>query len=135
MQVYTIWKFAQNIDGAKQFLVDYVGQFRDAFIASKFYNFPCFPDTVPDINQLISNDTAANPQGKYNILSNVQEWTTSLDYPGYANAVIYETFSNWVVSDMFAGAAKGRISPEEAMQIADNKVRAIHSKWVEKGMV
>jgi multiple sugar transport system substrate-binding protein len=43
MNVYVIWKFAENIDGAKQFLVDYLGNFRQAFTASEFYNFPCFP--------------------------------------------------------------------------------------------
>jgi multiple sugar transport system substrate-binding protein len=135
MQVYTIWKFAQNIDGASSFLVDYIGQFRDAFLASKFYNFPCFPDTVPDIKQLLANDTVANPQDKYAVLSNAEEWTASLGYPGYANAVIDETFGSWIISTMFAEVARGRMKPEEALLVADNKVRAIHKKWVAQGKV
>lgn len=43
MDVYVIWKFAENIDGAKKFLVDYISNFRRAFLASEFYNFPCWP--------------------------------------------------------------------------------------------
>ena len=51
MDCYVIWKFAENIDGAKTFLVDYVDNFKQAFLASEFYNFPCFSKTVPDLAQ------------------------------------------------------------------------------------
>jgi multiple sugar transport system substrate-binding protein len=71
MDVYCIWKFAENIEGAKQFLVDYIGNFRKGFLASEFYNFPCFPKTVPDIQELIANDPKANPPDKYKVLSDV----------------------------------------------------------------
>src|SRR5689334_23440698 len=37
MGVYVIWKFAENIDGAKKFLVDYIGNFHEAFVNSQFY--------------------------------------------------------------------------------------------------
>ena len=40
---YVIWSFADNIEGAKQFLVDYIGQSREAFLASGFQNTPAFP--------------------------------------------------------------------------------------------
>ena len=33
---YIIWNFAENIDGAKQFLADYIGHSREAFLASGF---------------------------------------------------------------------------------------------------
>src|SRR5881296_2821981 len=59
MDVYVIWKFAENIQGAKKFLVDYVGNFRQAFVNGEFYDFPCFQRTVSDLKQLISNDTKA----------------------------------------------------------------------------
>ena len=60
MDVYVIWKFAENIDGAKQFLVDYIGNFKQAFLASEYYNFPCFTQTVPDFKSLIANDPKPN---------------------------------------------------------------------------
>jgi multiple sugar transport system substrate-binding protein len=111
MNVYVIWKFAANIDGAKQFLVDYLGNFRQAFMASEFYNFPCFPQTVPDLTQVISKDTKATPPDKYKVLEDVLDWATNVGYPGYANAAIDEVFSKWIVSTMFAQAAVGKMSP------------------------
>ena len=38
IQTYVIWKFAKNIDGTKQFLVDYMGQFRHGFLASELHD-------------------------------------------------------------------------------------------------
>src|SRR5690606_23432234 len=71
MDCYVIWKFSENIPGAQKFLVDYIGNFREAFTASEFYNFPCFPQTVPDLKQLISNDKKAVPPDKYAVLEDV----------------------------------------------------------------
>ena len=135
MHAYVIWKFARNVDGAKQFLVDYVKNFREAFLASGFYNFPCFPDTVPDLKQLVQEDKQASPSNKYGILSEVEQWTASLGYPGTANAVIDETFSEWIISDMFASAARNRSTPEEAVKLAARRVRDIHAKWTAAGKV
>lgn len=135
MHAYVIWKFARNIAGASQFLVDYVSNFRDAFIASGFYNFPCFPDTVPDLKSLVAVDENATPADKYSILSGVEDWTTSLGYPGTANAVIDETFGEWVVSDMFASAARDRNSPQQAIKDATARVHKIHARWKAAGKV
>jgi multiple sugar transport system substrate-binding protein len=135
MDVYVIWKFADNIDGAKQFLVDYMGNFRRGFLASEFYNFPCFPQTVPDLTTLIAHDPKANPPDKYKVLEDVLDWATNVGYPGYANAAIDEIFSTWVISTMFAQAAAGRLSPEDAMQQADQEVQRIFKKWRERGKV
>lgn len=132
MHVYVIWKFARNIEGAKQFLVDYLGYFRDAFLASKFYNLPCFPDTVPDLKSLVSLDSAATPNNKYAMLADVPKWTSAVGYPGYANAVIDETFSKWVVSSMFAEVARGRMTPEDAVKTAHTKTIDIYNKWQNK---
>src|ERR1041385_2620536 len=90
MGVYTIWKFADNIDGAKKFIVDYIGNFRQAFLAGEFYDFPCFQKTVPDLKQLLANDAKAKPADKYLVLEDVLSWATDIGYPGYANAPIAE---------------------------------------------
>src|SRR5919108_5647563 len=74
MDCYVIWKFSENIAGAKKFLVDYIDNFHDGFTASEFYNFPCFSSTVPDLKQLISNDAKAVPADKYAVLSDVLDW-------------------------------------------------------------
>lgn len=135
MDVYVIWKFAENIEGAKQFLVDYIGNFRQGFLASEFYNFPCFPDTVPDLTKLISHDPKAKPPDKYKVLEDVLDWATNVGYPGYANAAIDEVFSTWVLNTLFAEAATGAESPEDALARAERKCKGIWEKWKARGMV
>jgi multiple sugar transport system substrate-binding protein len=135
MDVYVIWKFAENIEGAKKFLVDYIGDFRQGFLASEFYNFPCFPKQVPDLNKLISNDPKAKPVDKYKVLEDVLDWATNVGYPGYATAAIDEIFSTWVINTMFAKAATGAETPEAALKEAEAACKRIFEKWQAKGMV
>jgi len=135
VNVYVIWKFAENIDGAQQFLIDYTGEFRRAFMASEFYNFPSFPSTVPDLDELIALDLKAKPSNKYNVFADVSDWITNVGHPGHANAAIDEIFSNWTISKMFASAAAGKMSPEEAVAAADREVRQIFGKWQQAGLV
>jgi multiple sugar transport system substrate-binding protein len=135
ISVYVIWKFAENIEGAKQFLLDYIGHFRKVFLASEFYNFPCFPDTVPDVKKLIANDPKADPPDKYKVLEDVQEWTTNVGYPSYANAAIDEIFGTSVITTMFQKAATGEATPEDAIKEAEAKCKHIFATWKEKGLV
>jgi multiple sugar transport system substrate-binding protein len=135
MNVYVIWKFAENIEGAKKFLIDYISNFRNAFLASEYYNFPCFAKTVPDLKKLVANDKKAQPPDKYKVLEDVLDWATNVGFPGYANAAIDEIFSTWVISTMFARAASGMLSPEAALKAADKKVQAIFKKWRSRGLV
>lgn len=132
MNVYSIWNFSENIDGAKKFLVDYVGNFRQGFLASEYYNFPCFPKQVPDLQKLIASDPKAKPHDKYAILSDVEHWATNVGYPGYATAEISEVFGTWVLNTMFGKAASGTLSPEDALKEADAKCKQIWAKWQKK---
>jgi multiple sugar transport system substrate-binding protein len=135
MSCYFIWKFADNIDGAKQFLVDYVGNFRQAFLASEFYNFPCFWNQVPDLVKLLESDTKGKPAGKYKALADCLDWATNVGYPGYATAAIDETYTTWVLNTMFAQASTGALSPEEAVQEAEAKCKRIWAKWQERKLI
>jgi multiple sugar transport system substrate-binding protein len=135
MNVYSIWKFAENIDGAKKFLVDYVSNSDKAFLASEFYNFPCFPETVPDLKKQLSYDVRADPPDKYKVLEDVQDWATNIGYPGYVNAGISEVFGSWIIPEMFRQAATGEMSPEDALSAADKKVRVIFNKWRAEGVL
>jgi multiple sugar transport system substrate-binding protein len=135
MSCYVVWKFSENIAGAKQFLIDYTTDFKQAFLASQFYNFPCFPKTVPDLNKLIAYDDRAHPPDKYKILEDVLNWATNVGYPGHATAAIDEIFSTWVLNVMFAKAASGALSPEEALREADAACRRIFAKWKDRGLI
>ena len=124
-----IWNFAENQDGAKQFLVDYLDNFEAAFKASELYNFPCFPKTVPDINALLANDPKATPPDKYKVLTDVLDWATNVGYPGYATAGIDEVFNTFVIPTMFAKAAQDVLSPEESARAAEKEIKRIFDKW------
>lgn len=133
IDTYVIWKFAENIEGAKKFLVDYVAQSKEVFKKSQFYNFPCYPKTVPDLNQLISDDSQATPPDKYHIFNDVSEWTVNVGYPGYANPAIDEVFSKWILPNMFAKASSGKATIEDALHQAHSEIAHIYSVWRERG--
>jgi multiple sugar transport system substrate-binding protein len=135
MQCYVTWKFSENIEGAKKFLVDYTTDFGQAFRAGEFYDFPCFEKTVPDLPKLIANDPKGHPADKYKVLDDVLNWATNVGYPGYATAAIDEIFGTWVLNVMFAKVASGSASPEEALREADAACKRIFGKWKEKGLV
>ncbi len=129
MDCYVIWNFAENREGAKQFLVDYMDAFGEAFKQSEFYNFPCFPQTVPSLLQAIANDPKAMPPDKYKVLGNVLEWATNIGYPGYGTAAIDEVFNTFVIPTMFARVARDEASPEDAAKAAEREMTRIFAKW------
>ena len=88
MNCYVVWDFAEEKDLAQKFLIDYMDHFHDGFVAGQFYNFPCFPKTVPDLLKEISYDQRAHPPEKYKVLGDVLDWATNVGYPGYATAGI-----------------------------------------------
>ena len=132
---YFIWNFAENIEGAKQFLVDYTASSRQACLASGFQNMPCFPDTTPDLPQVVAADDRAVPPGKYSELASAPAWTTNIGYPGYTNAAVDEIVSAGLLPTMFASAVTGSLTAEEALDQADARVREIFRKWEEMGKV
>jgi multiple sugar transport system substrate-binding protein len=129
MNCYVIWKFAENPEAAKQFLVDLVDHFSDVFREGESYNFPSFPGSLPDLKQRLSHDPKADPPDKYRVLGSVLDWATNVGFPGYATAAIDEAFNTFVIPTMFARVARGEATPEGAVKVADSELRRIFSKW------
>ncbi len=123
---YVIWKFARNQEAAKQFLVDLALDYQQAFERSRFYNLPSFPGAIPNLSDLL----AAEP--KYSLLAGAAGWSTNLGYPGYFNAAVDEVFGEFIVPEMFAQAARGEATPEEAVRAATDRVTPIFEKWRER---
>jgi multiple sugar transport system substrate-binding protein len=124
-----IWKFAENKEGAKLFLRELIDNFSGAFNASEFYNFPCFPSTVPDLAQHLASDPSAIPRDKYSVLANVKDWTTNVGYPGYASAAIDQALNTFLLPTMFARAARGAMTPQDTVRSADSELRRIFALW------
>lgn len=135
MNAYVIWKFAKNIEGAKKFLVDLTAESRNAFRASQFYNFPTYPQLVPDIQTLIAKDSKASPADKYQVFRDANKWTINVGYPGYSNAAIDESFNSWLIPNMFADVASGKLSPDSAMAQYAGELSRIFDKWRGRGKV
>lgn len=132
---YVIWKFAENIEGAKQFLVDYIKHSQSALVASGFQNMPAFPQTVPNLKEIIQRDSAAEPFGKYQVLGDWSSWATNIGYPGYTNAAIEEVLNSNLIPKMFAQSATKKKSPEQALAEADSQINEIFQKWRKLGVI
>ncbi len=129
MSCYFVWEFAENKEGAQQFLIDMIDNFKACFEASKWYNFPCFPSTVPDLQKQLQNDPSAEPHDKYKVLGNVLEWATNIGYPGYASAGIDEAFRTWALPTMFARVARGDETPENGARLLEAEYKRIWERW------
>jgi multiple sugar transport system substrate-binding protein len=129
MNCYVVWNFAENKDGAQQFLIDYMDHFHDGFVAGQFYNFPCFPKTVPNLQKEIENDSRAHPPDKYKVLGDVLTWATNVGYPGYATAAIDAAFNAWTIPTMFATVAQGKATPEDAAKTAEAEYKRIFERF------
>lgn len=132
---YVIWNFAENIDTAKQFLVDYMAHLREGFLASGFQNMPTVPAVVPDLDALLAAEPAAGSSNKYTILSEGVSWTTNLGAPGFTNGAVIEVLEAGTISRMFALSATGKLSPEEALAAADSEIGSIFQKWRDTGKI
>jgi len=129
MNCYVVWKFAENPDGAKQFLIDLVDNFSGVFREGESYNFPCFPASLPDLEDRIARDAKADPPDKYKVLGTALDWATNVGFPGYATAAIDEVFNTFVIPTMFGRVARDEASPEEAVRAAELEIRRIFAKW------
>jgi multiple sugar transport system substrate-binding protein len=137
MGCYQIWKFSKNKPAAKKFLADLEINYREAFMASKFYNFPSFPGAMPfsRIRKATSADKH-KPLGKYGILTTIaQKYTTNPGHPGTANAAFDEVFNKFLIPKMFAQVSKGQMTAQEAVNAANRDIQAIYRKWRRLGKV
>src|SRR5262249_1434425 len=128
MSCYAVWKFAENAEGARQFLVDFIDAVPAGFRESRFYNLPCFPSTVRGAAQQLAA-APSQPSGKYALLSTALDWTTNVGYPGYATAAIDEVFNTFVLPTMFARVAREETTPEAAVKAAQAEIARIFGKW------
>jgi multiple sugar transport system substrate-binding protein len=135
VSVYMIWKFSQNQEAAKDFLVDLATEYQEPFIQSQYYQAPSFPGAVKDFGDLVASDVRAKPPGKYGLLAGAAEWTTNVGHPGHTNAAIDEVIQSSLISQMFASAARGEMSPEESVRAAEAKIKPIYERWRQQGKI
>ena len=135
LSVYIIWNFAEKQELAKRFLVDLVMAYREAFIRSEFYNLPAFPGSVPDLADLVAKAPGVEPAGKYALLAQAVDWSSSVGHPGHTNAAIDEVSNQYIIPKMFATAIRGEMTAEAAVAAADAEVRKIYDQWRDRGKI
>jgi multiple sugar transport system substrate-binding protein len=133
--VYVIWKFSENQEAAKRFLIDLVTDYREPLVQSQYDQVPSFPGSVPDFGALVAHDLRGQPAEKYGFLAEAAEWATNVGHPGHTNAALDEVVKASVISQMFSAAALGEMSAEEAVKAADAKIKPIYDKWRERGKI
>ena len=126
---YVVWKFSRNQDAAKEFLRHLASHYKEAFSASEGYNHPMIPGVVPAPMPFFSNDPTSHPTDKLKVLETAIEWNDVYGYPGPDTPQVDEVANNFIIPDMMANAATGKMTPEEAMKWAENEISAIFAKW------
>jgi multiple sugar transport system substrate-binding protein len=139
MGVFFVWRFAQNKEAAKKYILDQQLAYQQHFLQSKFYNFPAWTNAVKGGFRTIHRLAAADkhkPLGKYTILTTLaQKYTTNVGYPGFANAAVGDIFNQFLVPQMFAQVAQGKMTPEDAARSMQGQFRSLYGKWRAQGLL
>lgn len=125
----SVWKFAQNPEGAKKFLVDLVDSSDAGYEQSRGCNFPIYPKTVPDLVVRLEKDPLGGPTSKYHHLKDALHWTPNLGTPGAATPEFMEIFNTSVIPRAVARMVKGDQSAEDAAASAAAEMQKIVDKW------
>ncbi len=127
---------ATNPDAAKELLLHYTANSELTAWHSKLYDFPAYPDLVPQLGDWLRADPyRARPADKLALLETATDWSTNLGHPGPANTAEGEVFATFVIPNMFARAARGDATPQQAVADAEAQIRPVFDKWRERGLI
>jgi multiple sugar transport system substrate-binding protein len=119
---WAIWKFSQNADTAKAFLLAWYDAWMDWGKASSGYNSPPLNDfwkkPMPGLDQ----------DPKLSIMQDWKDLAFVYGYQGPITEAMEEVQSTFVVPNMFARAARGD-TPEAALAWAEGEYKRIFSKY------
>ena len=136
---YMIPNHSQYSDTAKEFLFHLVANYDQVVMESELYNFPAYPSTAPELltdgGPLDVDPYESDPIDKLTVLKTANDWTVNLGWPGPANPAIGETFATFILPNMMAKAARGEMSPEEAVAEAEQLATPIFEKWRADGLI
>jgi len=136
--VYVIPNYVEGpeLEAAKAFLLHLTANYNQAVFNAKLYNFPAFPDTVPELDGWLEVDPfGSRPADKLTVLNTAKDWVTWLGFPGPANPAVGEVFGTNIIVTMMAEAARGEKTPEQALADAEVQINDIFDKWRADGLV
>ncbi len=125
-----------QLAAAQQFILDFSADYRDATYHSELFNLPCFPNNVSELDHWLENDPFGSaPADKFAVLKPAIDGLATLGYPGTSNPAIGQVYSEHIITNMFAQAALGAASAEEAVAQAAQRAEEIFARWREKGLI
>jgi ABC-type glycerol-3-phosphate transport system substrate-binding protein len=125
-----------NVAAAQEFLLHYTENLAPVAWHSKLYDFPAFPERVPELNNWLDDDPfGSQPADKLTVLKDATDWATNIGHPGPANPAVGQIFGEAIIPVMFAEAAQGMKSPAEAVADAEAQINAIFDDWRGRGLV
>jgi ABC-type glycerol-3-phosphate transport system substrate-binding protein len=137
MYNWIVPSFSKSVDNAQEFMLHYTANFPSATYHSELYDFPAFDGLVPQLDGWLQNDPfGSRPADKLTVLGGDSlKWTTNLGHPGPANTAVGEVNATFIIPNMYAQAARGDKSPEQAVAEAARQVESIFAKWRTKGLI
>jgi ABC-type glycerol-3-phosphate transport system substrate-binding protein len=136
MYNWIVPSFSPNVDAAKEFLLHYTANLPSVTYQSRLYDFPAFPDAVPELDGWLDKDPfGANPPDKLAVLKDSLDWCTNIGHPGPASPAIGEVLYTFVIPNMYAKAARGELSPQQSVAEAEKQINSIFQNWRSRGLV
>ena len=132
MNCYVIWKFAQNIDGAKQFLIDHGRSVRLRLPGERVLQLPVLPEHGAGPAAAARTDAKADPKGKYACCPACSSGRRTSATRATRRAGIDEVFNTFVLPTMFARVVRDEVTPEQAAETAQGEIERIFAKWARK---
>jgi multiple sugar transport system substrate-binding protein len=136
---YIVPTHAANPDAAKEFILHLVANYNQVVFNSELYNFPAFASTAPQLfaegGWLDVDPFGSRPVDKLRLLRDAESWSTVIGHPGAANAAIGEVFGTFIIPNMYAKAARGEMTPEEAVADAEAQMIPIFERWRAEGLM
>jgi maltose-binding protein MalE len=136
MYNWIVPKHANNVDAAKEFLLHYTENYARATWESELYDFPAFPERVPDLDGWLDDDPfGSKPANKLAVLKDALDWSMNVGYQGSANTAVGEVFGTFILPNMMARVARGRQSAAESVEAAEREITPIFDKWRKRGLI
>ena len=136
MYNWVVPKHAKNPTAAQEFLLHYTQNFARATWESELYDFPAFQKLSPKLPEWLDNDPfGSKPANKLAVLKDALDWSENVGYRGSANTAIGEVFGTFLIPNMYARAARGKATPQQAVSQAQSQIEPIFAKWRKRGLI
>jgi multiple sugar transport system substrate-binding protein len=117
---WAVWKWANDADTAKAFIIDWYAQWKEWGKVTNGYNSPPLLD-------MWKKPMPGLEDPNFSIMQDWREYAYVAGYQGTFNSAIEEVNSTFVMPNMFARAVRGE-SPDAAMKWGESEYKRIFQK-------